>query len=125
MRGGVEPVVPEREGYPRQLRLTRKREFDAVFTRGERFAGRHFVVHVLRHDGQGSRLGQVVSRKVGGAVARNRLKRRVREVFRRHQKRFHEPVDVVVVARPGSAQLRGDAVAGQLLEQLARGGFMG
>jgi ribonuclease P protein component len=116
--------VPEREGYPRRLRLTRKREFDAVFERGEKLVGRHFVVHVLRHDGRDSRLGQVVSRKVGGAVVRNRLKRCIREAFRRHQGQFCQPLCMVVVARPGSAALRGDAVAYHLLGQLVRGGFM-
>lgn len=53
----------------------------------------------------GSRLGLVVSRKVGNAVARNRTKRLVREWFRRGHGGVSERFDFVVIARPGAAQL--------------------
>ena len=49
-----------------------------------------------------SRLGVVASRKVGGAVARNRAKRRLREAFRRHRHEFSARGDVVLVARKGA-----------------------
>lgn len=52
-----------------------------------------------------SRLGVITSRKVGGAVVRNRARRLVREVFRHHQHRLARPMDLVVVARPSIARL--------------------
>ena len=75
-------------------------EFDAVFKGGTRLGGRLFVLVVapnrLRHD----RLGLAVSRRVGGAVQRNRARRLVRESFRRLAARTGPGVDLVVVARP-------------------------
>lgn len=51
----------------------------------------------------GARLGITASRKVGGAVIRNRVKRLVREVFRRNQQYLQPPRDVVVIVRPAAA----------------------
>lgn len=50
-----------------------------------------------------SRLGCVTSRKVGNAVTRNRLRRWIRELFRRHKEIFKAPVDLIVIARPDAA----------------------
>jgi ribonuclease P protein component len=50
-----------------------------------------------------SRLGITVSRRVGNAVVRNRIKRRVREWFRREKDQFQTGVDLVVIARAGAA----------------------
>jgi len=61
-----------------------------------------------------SRLGLVVSRKVGKAHDRNRVKRLIREYFRLRRQRFREPVDLVVVAKAGAAALVLDSVTGEL-----------
>ena len=53
--------------------------------------------------GSHSRVGVITSRKVGGAVARNRMRRRMREMFRVHQHELHQPVDLILVARPSMA----------------------
>jgi ribonuclease P protein component len=70
--------------------------------------------------GPDARLGLTVGRKVGGAVARNRLKRRIREVLRTHWDRLPAGTDVVVVALPGAARLGHDEVRTQVLEGLRR-----
>jgi len=90
-------------------RLRSGKDFRRLARRGERRAGRHFVV--LRgagRDPERARLGLTVSRRVGSAVARNRVKRRVREWFR--QRRGALPTlapgsDWVVIARRGAACL--------------------
>lgn len=56
------------------------------------------------------RLGVTASRKVGPAVTRNRIKRRVREWFRHSREGFEVDVDVVVIARPSAAQLDGQSL---------------
>src|SRR5262245_43929286 len=70
----------------RRSRLTRSRDFDAVYRKGRSVSTRYLVVYTFPREeelasGEGPRLGLAVSRKVGGAVARNRLKRRLRSVF--------------------------------------------
>lgn len=51
-----------------------------------------------------SRIGITASKRVGGAVVRNRVKRLVREFFRRHERGIHPPRDIVVIARPAAAE---------------------
>lgn len=68
-------------------------------------------------EGAVSRLGLVVSRKVGDACARNRVKRLLREYFRLHRHELSSTVDLVVVARKGAAELD----TGHLFQEVARG----
>jgi len=60
------------------------------------------------------RVGITVSRKVGGAVVRNRVKRWIRECYRRRHPEFPAQVDVVVVARPAAAEAGHDGICREL-----------
>lgn len=82
-------------------RLQRRREFEAVYARGVRIPGRRFTMLLLPNDAGRCRLGLTFSRKVGNSVARNRARRRIREIFRRRRHLATLPVDIVVHARPG------------------------
>jgi len=66
------------------------------------------------------RLGLTVSRKVGNAVARNHVKRRVREWFRAERDQLPEHVDLVVIAKPGAAELDSAGVSESLRRALAK-----
>ena len=99
-----------------------------VYRRGRSATDRHLVVYVFARDdrpaGSPPRLGLSVSRKVGDAVARNRVKRVLREQFAPLADGLPPGVDVVVIARPGAAEYveeRGSAALGARLAELLEG----
>jgi ribonuclease P protein component len=86
--------------FPRDRRVRRRAEFQRVFDAGRRVQGKYFTLLVAPNDASGVRLGIVASRKLGGAVRRNRAKRLIREVFRQSQPLpGRQDVDVVVIPR--------------------------
>lgn len=86
--------------FGKALRLRKRWEFLAVQRQGKRLHGRYLVV-IARLTGpdEATRLGITVSRKVGNAVVRNRLKRLIREAFRVQQHDLPASLDIVVVAK--------------------------
>ncbi len=106
----------------RRARITRSGDFDAVYRRGRSASGRHLVVYAFprpdRDPADPPRLGLSVSRKVGGAVARNRVKRVLRERFAEIAPSLPGGLDVVVVARPGVAEYIEERGSGALAERL-------
>ncbi len=90
------------ERLRRSDRLSRPSEFQDAYGQNCRYFGAHMVMFVRRGAGAALRLGVVASRRVGGAVARNRARRLLREVFRRERSSLTPGVDIVLVAR-GSA----------------------
>jgi ribonuclease P protein component len=92
---------PSRLPFPRSSRLKRPGEFARAKAQGQRLVCGCLIANVLpRSPGQASRLGVVTSKKIGGAVARSRARRLMREGFRLHQRDLARPVDLVLVARP-------------------------
>jgi ribonuclease P protein component len=101
-------------GRARRGRLSRSADFDRVYRQGRAHGGRALVLHAFpRGDEAEPRLGLSVSRKVGGAVERNRVKRLIREAFQAELPRLRAGHDVVVVARPDARDLaERDGLAG-------------
>jgi ribonuclease P protein component len=92
--------LPGARPKPGRMRLSRSADFDRVFRQGRSHAGRELVLYVFpRGEGDEARVGLSVSRKVGGAVERNRVKRLLREAFSIEGERLPAGTDAVVVAR--------------------------
>lgn len=104
---------PAGEGFGRHHRLRRRKEFLRCYQQGRKRHGSLASLHVYLNEGLGPRLGMTVSRKVGKAVVRQKVKRRIREIYRRWPRRQELPsLDVVVHLKP--------AVAAASFEELRR-----
>lgn len=101
-------------------RLRTRAQFDRVFRRGARLDGRLFTLLVVANGGVLDRLGLAVSRRVGGAVVRNRARRLLRESFRRLEAEGRPSVDLVVLAKPEIATLTLAEVERELRARLRR-----
>jgi ribonuclease P protein component len=87
----------KRARFTGSMRLLRHSDFERVYKRGRRhFAAHMTVFYLLREQGEGLRVGFTVGRVLGGAVDRNRMKRRLRESVRLRWPQLRVPVDMVI-----------------------------
>jgi ribonuclease P protein component len=96
-QGGSNPNVQAGRKNPPSGRLLRHADFERVYQQGRRHFSTHMTVFYLRRlDGEGMRVGFTVGRALGGAVDRNRMKRRLRESVRLCRPADSPAVDVVI-----------------------------
>ncbi|MGG5254489.1 ribonuclease P protein component [Neobacillus sp. SM06] len=90
----------------KELRIKKNQEFQEVFKKGRSFANRQFVVYVLAKEGQTSfRIGLSVSKKIGNAVTRNRVKRYIRQAIFEMADLLYAERDYVIIARKPTAEM--------------------
>jgi ribonuclease P protein component len=105
-----------RARFSRSSRLLRHADFERVYKQGQRHFAAHMTVFYLRRaQGDAARVGFTVGRVLGGAVDRNRMKRRLREAVRRH---LPPGVPVDVVINPKKSLLTADFT--ELLDEVSR-----
>ena len=85
----------------KNFRVKREKDFKAIFKDGMSFANRKFVVYQLENQQNHFRVGLSVSKKLGNAVTRNQIKRRIRHILQSVKGSLVEHVDFVVIARKG------------------------
>ena len=107
--------------FPMTHRLKLRREFERVRKEGRAVRGGLLMLSVLPVDGEKRfRVGLITSRRVGGAVTRNRVRRRLREIVRRNQQALKGGIWFVVIARRSAAQTDSAALEAEWL-RLAQG----
>jgi len=100
--------------FPKTARLRKRPQFLKLSRTGNKFQSAHFVVISKTNDVIENRLGITVSGKVGNSVVRNRIKRQVREFFRRHRADLPKGTDFLIIARSGAASLAGELIMSEL-----------
>jgi ribonuclease P protein component len=111
------------EALPKQRRLAKRPEFVRVYEAGRKQFSRFAVLFFTGNDLQNSRIGITVTKKVGKAVTRNRLKRWTREVYRRQREPLGldaQALDIVVNVKPSAAQTSFDEFNRDLTRVLER-----
>ena len=91
--------------FSKAKRLNSTAEFTRVREEGRVFRGPLLTIGVVDDaETAAFRVGFITSRKIGGAVVRNRVRRRLREIVRRHQRELTNGIAIVVIARPAAAR---------------------
>ena len=108
--------VARPNAFPKDFRLRKSAEFENVYTKGTKKVSRSFVVFLMPNGLDHSRIGLTTPRKLGKAHDRNRIKRRVREIYRTSRTSIPTGFDVVVIPRGAALerefqQLRFELVA--------------
>jgi len=86
----------------KNLILTRKKDFERIYAQGRRFFTSDYVICYLQNDSETDRFGFTVSKKIGNAVRRNKVKRRLREVVRNSLvSGSGQSFDIILIARKG------------------------
>lgn len=109
--------------YPRSLRLTASRDFRRLFKVGVRLHSGPLQLVWLTEGVEGLRFAAVTGRRVGKAVVRNRIRRRLRELFRLNQHLFRTPVHLALVAKPGAGEIPGRELCRSALDLWDKAGI--
>ncbi len=117
-----EGVTPPAETFGKEDRLLVRRDFLRVQHGGRKVSSPHLVALFSPGRTPRRRMGLVVSTKVGNAVERNRVKRWLREVFRKERGRLPERLDFVIIARSGTPDLSLAKLRVELLDIMRRQG---
>ena len=117
--------APHFLAFPKSRRLVRKAEFDRVKQEGTIERGRLLVMGIAPVQNSGPfRAGFVVTRRIGPATVRNRVRRRLREIVRRHQHEIRPDFWMVLIAKGGSARADYNALEDEWLRLATRASIL-
>ena len=104
--------------FPREARLVQRGAFDAVYGAGKRRSSSHFTVFFRANQMPQSRFGFSIKKALGGAVVRNRMRRRMREIVRCHRLEIPAGWDIVIHPKSNVAKAEFAALTADLLQLL-------
>ena len=107
-------------GLPRECRVARRAEYDAVYREGRRRSSREFTIFVRPNGLHVSRFGWSIKKALGSAVRRNRIRRRLREILRLHRQEISPGWDIVIHPRSSAVTADFSALTTELLKLLPR-----
>jgi len=118
--------MEKRLRFPKSRRLTLDSEFKRVRTEGSSVCGATLTLGVLKNAESiaAARAGFITSRRVGNAVVRNRIRRRLREIFRKHQHEISSGAWIVTIASARAAPETFDALEGEWLRLAGRASIL-
>jgi ribonuclease P protein component len=108
------------EEFKHEVRIVRSSDYQKLYKEGRKVHSEKFVLFGRENGKSHHRLGLTVSRKVGGAVVRNRIKRLFREIFRRSCGEMPSRLDIVVNAKTGCAEASYVELRGEFLAAVRR-----
>ncbi len=109
----------------RKQRLRKREDFSRVYRHGRSFANMQFVVYWRKRSEPGSfRLGVSASGKLGGAVVRNRMRRRIKEIVRLNADKLREEYDLILIVRKPALALDYKEMEGSVLHVLRKAGLL-
>lgn len=115
---------PHLQAFPSANRLLRSAEFKRVSQIGRKINSKHFLIFLSPTQGS-ARIGITITKKIDARSARrNRLRRRIRELFRKVRGSLSQPIDIVIIARNGSQLLDSNTIASELVCALGRAGVL-
>ncbi len=121
MKNDASRAEKRRYTFPSKLRLRKSEEFKMVIEKGKKRVFSNFIVFLLPNGLSHPRLGVTVSKRIGKAHTRNRIKRLIREYFRLHQHEYKSSMDIVIIARKGAHGLDYRAVNDELAPLINEG----
>ncbi len=107
-------------GFSKAERLRKRKQFLGVYERGDKIQSTYFVLYMLENGRPHHRLGITASRKIGRAAVRNRIKRRLREIFRTNKQAIFPHCDLVVNAKRSAARARNQQIQEDILKGILR-----
>ena len=100
--------------YMRKERIRKQADFITIYKKGVKLETHHLRIAIKPNNLGWSRLGLTVSKKIGNAVQRNYVKRRLREYFRLNKYKFAENYELVITAKIGAAELKYAEICAEL-----------
>lgn len=122
----MSPLSEKRDlGFSSEERIKRRNEFERIQSRGRKLHAPHFILIYEKSKSPPARLGITITTKVEPrSVGRNRIKRRIREIFRLNKHSLRDPLDLVIIGKQGVSECTYKEIEQELLGTLRHHGLL-